>query len=494
MSEKGDRTETQDIHSRERRLWFREGYKHHEEEGWTLVKKGQKRVRDRKYEAQYEGRQGAGSDAEKLRVVQGTTNLENTAWLNRSLIVETKKPFNRKDLLLLMVNPWPTICMIRDLGSFKFIVTFRSYDDREEALKKDYEEAMVNYIRRVRKWTPDVICERRRVWLEIFGIPPHAWNKENFEHITDRIGTIVELDPDTEEGLSMESAKIIRSRVSDTGSQHRNMVLTPAAKNTEVEGKEEEDGPALKNMEAEQILHGKENDDDGGQMVLEGNNKEVNEDCLDSQKTAIGNIAFNLEEEIALVAQYKQKGIESKAHNVEDSAQFLDMFVTSPSQSEYDRAYLGEEAQCGPNKNDYVNIKNSPNKEVVIAQCLNDQQDDKTENSSHQTQIRSKGKKKAAHKQQLSATTRITRKGKHHRSSYKDHEAKDNESKPEEAKQMEETSDDACDNEEDEARMTWEIGKELNLKAHNEDKIKDTIVLLRRSARKRGSSGKDGDR
>ncbi|KAK7281928.1 hypothetical protein RIF29_10310 [Crotalaria pallida] len=126
----------------------------------------------------------------------------------RSLIVETIEPSNREEMLIKMDKPWPTMCMVRDMGSFKFIVTFRSYDDREEALKQVEHGSMMEYIRRIRKWTPDVVCEKRRVWLEIFGIPPHAWNKENFECITGRIGTIVDMDPDTEEGISMESAKI----------------------------------------------------------------------------------------------------------------------------------------------------------------------------------------------------------------------------------------------------------------------------------------------
>ncbi|KAK7268948.1 hypothetical protein RIF29_21659 [Crotalaria pallida] len=153
-------------------------------------------------------RSGGDASQEQLRVVQANTIPENIAWLQRRLIMETKRPSNIEEILLKLVNLWPTICMVRDIGAFKFIVTFRSYDDRQEAFERKQQALTMDFIKRVIKWTPEVVYERRKVWLKVYGIPPHGWNKENFVRIIDRIGAIVDMDPNTEDGISMESAKI----------------------------------------------------------------------------------------------------------------------------------------------------------------------------------------------------------------------------------------------------------------------------------------------
>ncbi|KAK7274932.1 hypothetical protein RIF29_16034 [Crotalaria pallida] len=482
----------------ERRPTLKEVGKYREEEGWTHVTKRRKLIRNRIYETQESNRdearkkkpEGKGPDhmtthnttQEHLSTVQGITNLENTSWLNRSLIVETKTPSSREDLLLRMVKHWPTMCIFRDLGSFKFIVTFSSYDDREEALEKEDKEAIANYIQR-----------KFEIFVkEIEGRKESQWTKEQLR--------------------MKEDDQIISSRVSDTHSQKRNSILEPPTKNMKVEVFDEEENREHRDVEAKQKIHGEQNDNNGGQMALEGGqrvinnggapieetleaenflndleeNKEFIDDSLDSQKTAVGNIAYNLEEEIALIAQYEKKGSKRKAHYADDQAQFADMPDISSSQSDYDRAYLGEEAQCGPNHFVYATVQHPPNIDAVEAQCDEGQQDDKAENIPPQAPTRNKGKKKIAQKQKASATVRSTRKGKLYISSQKDVDT-------DKVLQYEDSSDDAQENKEDEARLTWEISKELNLKALNEDKIKDRIIMLRRSARKRGGSGKEGN-
>ncbi|KAK7247275.1 hypothetical protein RIF29_42155 [Crotalaria pallida] len=56
----------------------------------------------------------------------------------------------------------------------------------------------------------------------------------------------------------------------------------------------------------------------------------------------------------------------------------------------------------------------------------------------------------------------------------------------------EDNSDDAQSNDEEEARLTWEIGKMLGLKAANEEQVKKSLLTLRRSNRKRTNKGVEG--
>lgn len=53
------------------------------------------------------------------------------------------------------------------------------------------------------------ICRKRLVWLEVFGIPPQAWCRKNLEKMVERAGIIIEIDPVTEQGMSMDSTKLL---------------------------------------------------------------------------------------------------------------------------------------------------------------------------------------------------------------------------------------------------------------------------------------------
>lgn len=66
----------------------------------------------------------------------------------------------------------PSICMVRDMGKFKFIVTFESTEDMEEAYKDIRNNLKLCW--GMKKWSIIEVCYTRCVWVEIFGIPPHA--------------------------------------------------------------------------------------------------------------------------------------------------------------------------------------------------------------------------------------------------------------------------------------------------------------------------------
>jgi len=43
----------------------------------------------------------------------------------------------------------------------------------------------------LKKWDKYEVCEMRRVWLEIFGLPRHGRSRENFKNIGELWGSFV---------------------------------------------------------------------------------------------------------------------------------------------------------------------------------------------------------------------------------------------------------------------------------------------------------------
>ncbi|KAK7247002.1 hypothetical protein RIF29_41877 [Crotalaria pallida] len=158
-----------------------------------------------------------------------------------------------------------------------------------------------------------------------------------------------------------------------------------------------------------------------------GSNDLKEDEALTSQKTAAGNIDFNLEEEFAIIEQYTRMCEGKKTHDAQGNA-------TQQS------------------------IEASPI------------------SSKHPT--RTKGKKKAAQGQELSTTKRS--------------QIKMQNDKVAKEQTYEDNSDDAQSNDEEEARLTWDIGKMLGLKVANEEQVKESLLTLRRSNRKRTNKGVEG--
>ncbi|KAK7282143.1 hypothetical protein RIF29_10717 [Crotalaria pallida] len=526
VTEKGNKRRREHMKTEQGTLWHKQ-WRESRRDGRSYMEvltngenKDTKREEDRSQRPGPQGnmlRQIPYTKQEKLRFIQGSPCMEKLVWLGRSLIVETKEPSNRVEIFNLITPYWPTACMVRDLGSFKFIVTFRSYDDREEALKVELGETVESQIRR------------------------------NFELATEKIGTLVELDKDIEEGLSMESAKIrvvtdlmpfiedhffliinnakyeifvkeiegmmeLQWRRDPQRKNNNVLVSSSRVGNTDgvytashqdhwqdqIEGKvgDGEDATNGGNKVGELNVHEVETND-GGLENLENRakefidsssslknaleeddflkclekNKEFNDDLLASQKTAEGYIDYNLEEEYALVANYAGPKKRKKAQEEEDvdpihyshNSDFFSPLV------EDDRAYLDEKAQCEMFAKHEINSPTT---------------------SAHTNR---KGRINATSRQDLSTT--YTKKRKSRSSRSKPNKSNSNskhldEEDPDIVRLEENSSDDAQSNEDEEAHLTLEVGRKLNLKAQDEDKAKESFLLLRRSSRRRGGSHK----
>ena len=140
--------------------------------------------------------------------MQGELYFDTLEWLWRSISGEMIKPLNFNLLVDRFFNEWLCIENVREMGACKTLVTFDLKDSLEEALAIGMD-LLLTYFQDVGKWNKYVWCQTRRIWLECYGIPPHAWTKENIMKIGEEWGKVVCLDKITEEMKSLNVKRIL---------------------------------------------------------------------------------------------------------------------------------------------------------------------------------------------------------------------------------------------------------------------------------------------
>jgi hypothetical protein len=60
----------------------------------------------------------------------------------------------------------------------------------------------------IAKWIPDPKLEGRRIWVRIFGIPPHVWGWNCLQKIVNSFGRLVSMDVNTEKQLRFDVARV----------------------------------------------------------------------------------------------------------------------------------------------------------------------------------------------------------------------------------------------------------------------------------------------
>ncbi|KAJ8451976.1 LOW QUALITY PROTEIN: hypothetical protein Cgig2_016557 [Carnegiea gigantea] len=63
----------------------------------------------------------------------------------------------------------------------------------------------------IKRWDRYECCETRRTWIEVFGVPLHGWNWENFKNIVEIWGMVECWDTPIKETFSFESMRILIS-------------------------------------------------------------------------------------------------------------------------------------------------------------------------------------------------------------------------------------------------------------------------------------------
>ncbi|MED6170332.1 hypothetical protein PIB30_029935 [Stylosanthes scabra] len=92
-----------------------------------------------------------------------------------------------KEPHLPIVKDWPTPMEVKTLGSYKLVLTFNSIENMEEAVQSAF---LLNHFGKVRKWNEDESNRSRKAWLDIYGMPFHEWNEDNFQKVATIWGKI----------------------------------------------------------------------------------------------------------------------------------------------------------------------------------------------------------------------------------------------------------------------------------------------------------------
>jgi len=116
-------------------------------------------------------------------VVQGQVNEDFLPWLSRSIICKTEEPKDLDTLSNAICNGYGKCTKICALSGFKFILTFATKMEMEDALLN--HEELDLWFTEITAWDKYVSCGSRKVWLEVIGVPPHGWKWETFKAIAD---------------------------------------------------------------------------------------------------------------------------------------------------------------------------------------------------------------------------------------------------------------------------------------------------------------------
>ncbi|KAJ8429921.1 hypothetical protein Cgig2_021756 [Carnegiea gigantea] len=84
---------------------------------------------------------------------------------------------------------------ITALSKFKFIRTIASSQSTKEALKQS--QVLSQWFIDIRESDKYESYDTRIVWIEILGVPPVGWHKDNFIQIAELWGRIMSVDKDT---------------------------------------------------------------------------------------------------------------------------------------------------------------------------------------------------------------------------------------------------------------------------------------------------------
>ena len=145
---------------------------------------------------------------EKTRVVYSEVEKNIVGEFERSIIGETLFPM---DIVLIEAKLRGTFLpfeSIRTMGAYKALINFASKEDMYETMKEGVS-VLREYFDELRIWANEEVCQTRRVWLEYFGMPLHAWSIENLRKIAELWGTVIYFDEQTLKQPSFNSAKIL---------------------------------------------------------------------------------------------------------------------------------------------------------------------------------------------------------------------------------------------------------------------------------------------
>jgi hypothetical protein len=77
-----------------------------------------------------------------------------------------------------------------------------------ERMLKSKAEWLTYYFREVKPWSPNLVACKRVAWVQVRGVPLHAWGEGLFKSVAARIGTFLDFDDNTASGAKFYVARI----------------------------------------------------------------------------------------------------------------------------------------------------------------------------------------------------------------------------------------------------------------------------------------------
>jgi len=142
----------------------------------------------------------------KIRLV-GQMNEQNMEWLCRSLVCTVAEPRDLAALSSAIMQGFGQCVRLSALSSVKFLLTFSSQKEMEEALSSLDE--LYQWFEFIKRWDIAKCCDNRRVWIDILGVPPQGWKWENFKLIAELWGQLICLGKSTNNTESFEAMRAL---------------------------------------------------------------------------------------------------------------------------------------------------------------------------------------------------------------------------------------------------------------------------------------------
>jgi len=153
-----------------------------------------------------------GAEASQKREQPCVVNLsgektDNTEWLTRTLVCTTVEARDLATLTSAINSNIGQFIKVTALSCHKFLLTFHTLEELEEAITNQAE--LEQWFVEIKRWGMEEVCDSRRVWLYIMGVPPHGWSRENFKRIAELWGEFISLDRSVDCTDSFEVMKVL---------------------------------------------------------------------------------------------------------------------------------------------------------------------------------------------------------------------------------------------------------------------------------------------
>ncbi|KAL4322010.1 hypothetical protein AHAS_Ahas14G0167700 [Arachis hypogaea] len=133
---------------------------------------------------------------------------ENVVWLQRSIVGGTKLAIDFKTLQQRIHREWPHVMQVRELGAYKALLTFDTVLSAEEAYTFRMND-LLKLFHMIWRWDETEKSESRRVWLDCYRVPLHAWSRDTFHKIGEQWGEMVACDKLTESCTSFSVGRVL---------------------------------------------------------------------------------------------------------------------------------------------------------------------------------------------------------------------------------------------------------------------------------------------